>query len=66
MAGGTVEGPVVGRSRRVDEEREKRTKEWLSDQMRRAIALRSKDRDFHGLDREFLIVAGAPRNGIKT
>ena len=30
--------------------------EWLSDQMKRAVALRSKDREFHGLEREFLYI----------
>lgn len=35
-------------------EREERTKEMLKDQIGRAIALRSKEREFHGLDREFL------------
>ena len=35
-------------------EREGRTREMLKDQIGRAIALRSKERDFHGLDREFL------------
>jgi hypothetical protein len=38
------------------EEREKKTREWLSEEMKRAIALRSKDREFHGLDREFLYI----------
>lgn len=35
-------------------EREDRTREMLKDQIGRAIALRSKEREFHGLDREFL------------
>lgn len=38
------------------EGREKRVTEWLSDQMKRAVALRSKDREFHGLEREFLYI----------
>jgi hypothetical protein len=37
-----------------DEEREERTKQYLLDEARRAIALRTKDREFHGLEREFL------------
>jgi hypothetical protein len=36
------------------EEQERRAKEHLSDLMQRAIKLRSVDREFHGLDREFL------------
>ena len=35
-------------------EREERTREMLKDQIGRSIALRSKEREFHGLDREFL------------
>lgn len=35
-------------------EREERTREMLKDKIGRAIALRSKEREFHGLDREFL------------
>jgi hypothetical protein len=31
-----------------------RTKEWMTDQSQRAIKLRSKDREFHGLDRELI------------
>lgn len=38
----------------LDEERERKTKAYLVDKAKRAIALRSKDRDFHGLDREFM------------
>jgi hypothetical protein len=37
-----------------DEEREERTKQFLLDEARRAIALRTKDREFHGLERDFL------------
>jgi hypothetical protein len=37
-----------------DEEREERTKRFLLDEAQRAIDLRSKDREFHGLEREFL------------
>lgn len=33
---------------------EARTKEWLSNQASRAIKLRSKDKEFHGLEREFI------------
>jgi len=36
------------------EERERRTKAFLTDKIERAIKLRSKDREFHGLNREFL------------
>lgn len=36
------------------EQREKSTKEFLQDLANRAIALRNKDREFHGLEREFL------------
>jgi hypothetical protein len=35
-------------------DREEHTRKILKDQMGRAIALRSKEREFHGLDREFL------------
>lgn len=35
-------------------DRENRTRQMLKDQVGRAIALRSKEREFHGLDREFL------------
>jgi hypothetical protein len=38
------------------EQREKRTKDLLSENIRRATELRSKDREFHGLDREFLYI----------
>lgn len=34
--------------------REARTKEWLSNQALRANKLRSKDKEFHGLEREFI------------
>lgn len=34
--------------------RERRLKERMKDQSERASALRSKDREFHGLEREFL------------
>ncbi|NOJ93321.1 hypothetical protein HMI51_10305 [Corallococcus coralloides] len=37
----------------MDNEREKRTREFLTNQSERAIALRSKEREFHGLEREF-------------
>lgn len=37
-----------------DKQREENTKKYLLDQAQRAIALRSKDREFHGLEREFL------------
>lgn len=37
-----------------EEQREKNAKKFLTEQSQRAIALRSKDRDFHGLEREFL------------
>jgi len=37
-----------------DEEREEKTRQWLQDLQKRAIDLRSKDREFHGLEREFL------------
>ncbi len=37
-----------------DKQREADTKNFLLDQSQRAIALRSKDREFHGLEREFL------------
>jgi hypothetical protein len=36
------------------EEREQRTRAFLTDQVQRAIKLRSKDREFHGLNREFI------------
>lgn len=36
------------------DEQERKTRAFLTDQMKRAIELRSKDREFHGLDREFL------------
>lgn len=35
-------------------ERESRTKEWISDQVSRASKLRSKDKEFYGLEREFI------------
>ena len=35
-------------------EREARTKEWMSEQVSRTNKLRSKDTEFHGLEREFL------------
>lgn len=35
-------------------ESQARTKEWLTDQSQRAIKLRSKDREFHGLERELI------------
>lgn len=35
-------------------ERESRTKEWISDQVSRASKLRSKDKEFYGLEREFM------------
>lgn len=38
----------------VHRENEERVRNYLIDQSRRAIALRSKDREFHGLEREFL------------
>lgn len=34
--------------------RENRVREWLEDQTKRAISLRSKDREFHGLEKEFI------------
>ncbi|MCP9338169.1 hypothetical protein [Stutzerimonas xanthomarina] len=34
--------------------REARTKEWLSNQALRANKLRSKDKEFYGLEREFI------------
>lgn len=34
--------------------REARTREWLSNQASRANKLRSKDKEFHGLEREFM------------
>ena len=37
-----------------DKKRETDTRNFLFDQTQRAIALRSKDREFHGLEREFL------------
>lgn len=40
--------------RAVSSDRENRTRQTLKDQIGRAIALRSKEREFHGLDREFL------------
>jgi hypothetical protein len=36
------------------EEREQRTRAFLTDKVQRAIKLRSKDREFHGLNREFI------------
>ncbi|MBB1439584.1 hypothetical protein H5202_13040, partial [Shewanella sp. SG41-4] len=36
------------------EEKEKKLRERFLDQANRAIALRNKDREFHGLEREFL------------
>jgi hypothetical protein len=36
------------------EERQTRTKEWLTSQTTRAIKLRSKDKEFHGLERELV------------
>lgn len=35
-------------------EREARTKKWISDQAARASKLRSKDKEFYGLEREFM------------
>lgn len=35
-------------------EREARTKKWISDQAGRASKLRSKDKEFYGLEREFM------------
>lgn len=37
---------------------EARAKEWLSNQTSRAIKLRSKDKEFHGLEREFINLQG--------
>jgi len=37
-----------------DDAREEKTKAYMLDQAKRAIALRSKDREFHGLEREFM------------
>jgi hypothetical protein len=37
-----------------DDAKEERTKQFLLDQAQRAIDLRSKDREFHGLEREFM------------
>ena len=37
-----------------DKQQAENTKNFLLDQSQRAIALRSKDREFHGLEREFL------------
>lgn len=37
-----------------DKQREETTKNFFLDQAQRAIALRSKDREFHGLEREFM------------
>lgn len=37
-----------------NKQRESNTKNFFVDQSQRAIALRSKDREFHGLEREFL------------
>lgn len=36
------------------EDREAKAKEFLLEQAKRAIAVRSKDREFHGLEREFM------------
>ncbi|WP_375773477.1 hypothetical protein NR798_22245 [Archangium gephyra] len=36
-----------------DEQREQRMRQLLMEEAKRAIALRSKDREFHGLEREF-------------
>jgi hypothetical protein len=36
-----------------DKEREERVKQFLNSQAKRAIELRSKEREFHGLEREF-------------
>jgi hypothetical protein len=36
------------------EEKEARTREFLVGQIERLVALRTKDREFHGLEREFL------------
>ena len=36
-----------------DKQREERIRQWLISEAKRAIALRSKDREFHGLEREF-------------
>lgn len=35
-------------------EKESRTKQWISDQVSRASKLRSKDKEFYGLEREFM------------
>ncbi|EHW1645183.1 hypothetical protein K2786_004992, partial [Escherichia coli] len=35
-------------------EKEARTKEWISNQASRANKLRSQDKEFHGLEREFM------------
>lgn len=48
-AGGTSEAPVE-----TFEEKEARTREFLVGQIERLVALRTKDREFHGLEREFL------------
>jgi hypothetical protein len=37
-----------------DKQRDERTWKWASELYQRAMDLRSKDREFHGLDREFL------------
>ncbi|MEW5289832.1 DUF6602 domain-containing protein [Erwinia papayae] len=46
---------VAQKKERADfAEREARTKEWISGQATRASKLRSKDKEFHGLEREFM------------
>lgn len=43
-----------GASEETFEEKEARTREFLVGQIERLVALRTKDREFHGLEREFL------------
>lgn len=43
------------RSEEDFEKEEARARSYIRDQMDRAIALRSQDREFHGLEREFLV-----------
>lgn len=46
---------VAQKKERADfAEKAARTKEWVSSQVSRASNLRSKDKEFHGLEREFM------------
>jgi hypothetical protein len=48
-----LQRPGVGNLSEEDWQREDRYKQFLDSEVNRAIALRTKDREFHGLEREF-------------